>query len=73
MKKLIILVITSLTAISISAQFTAKMHFTSMGQNHVFTVYSADAGYRYEFNEHGQAGVIIVKQGANEVIILMPQ
>jgi hypothetical protein len=73
MKKLLFLVCTILLVLPVSAQFKAKMYFTSMGQDHVFTVYSADAGYRYEFNEHGQAGAIIVKQGSNDVIILMPQ
>lgn len=73
MKKLIVLLVTSLTVTSLSAQFTAKMHFTSMGQERVFTVYSADAGYRYEFTENDMDGAIIVKKGSPEVIILMPQ
>jgi len=73
MKKIILLVTVCLLALPMSGQFKAKMYFTSMGQDHIFTVYSADAGYRYEFNEHGQAGAIIVKQGSNDVIILMPQ
>lgn len=60
-------------SLPLSGQFKAKMYFTSMGQDRVFTVYSADAGYRYEFNENGQEGVIIVKKGSPEVIILMPQ
>ncbi|MBN2523273.1 MAG: hypothetical protein JXB24_08345 [Bacteroidales bacterium] len=73
MKKLIIVLVTCLTGISLSAQFTAKMYFNSMGQEHVFTVFSSDAGYRYEFNENGQEGVIIVKEGSREIVILMPQ
>ncbi len=72
MKKLIILFAASLLALPMSAQFTAKMFFTSMGQERVFTVYSADAGYRYEFTENGMDGAIIVKKGSPEVIILMP-
>ena len=51
MKKIIVLFAASLLVLPMTAQFTAKMHFTSMGQERVFTVYSADAGYRYEFNE----------------------
>lgn len=62
-----------LVAVPTNAQFTAKMHFTSMGQERVFTVYSAGAGYRYEFNENNMDGVIIVKSGSPEIIILMPQ
>ncbi|MBN1388381.1 MAG: DUF4412 domain-containing protein [Bacteroidales bacterium] len=73
MKKSILLFATVMLVLPLSAQFTAKMHFTSMGQERVFTVYSADAGYRYEFNENGMEGVIIVKKGSPEVIILMPQ
>lgn len=63
----------SILVLPLSAQFSAKMFFTSMGKEHVFTVYSSDAGYRYEFNEEGQEGVIIVKLGSSEVIMLMPQ
>lgn len=73
MKKIMILFTTSLLVLQVSAQFKGKMHFTSMGQERVFTVYSADAGYRYEFTENGMDGAIIVKKGSPEVIILMPQ
>lgn len=73
MKKLIFVAAAFLLSISVLAQFRAKMHFISMGKDHVFTVYSSDAGYRYEFNEDGQEGVIIVKQGSPEIVILMPQ
>jgi len=73
MKKLILLASVSLFVLPISGQFKAKMYFTSMGQDHVFTVYSADAGYRYEFDERGQAGVIIAKKGSSDIIIIMPQ
>ena len=73
MKKLLFLATACLLVIPLSAQFKAKMYFTSMGKDHVFTVYSADAGYRYEFNENGQEGVIIAKQGSSDIIILMPQ
>jgi len=73
MKKLLFLAAACLLAIPLSGQFKAKMYFTSMGKDHVFTVYSADAGYRYEFNENGQEGVIIAKQGSSDIIILMPQ
>ncbi len=55
------------------SQFKAKMVFNSMGKERAFDVYSADAGYRYEFNEDGQAGVVIAQKGAKQLIILMPQ
>lgn len=73
MRKLILLFAIYLVAFPLSAQFKAKMYFTSMGQDHLFTVYSADAGYRYEFNENNQEGVIIAKTGSPEIVILMPQ
>ncbi|MCF8223611.1 MAG: DUF4412 domain-containing protein [Bacteroidales bacterium] len=73
MKKIILLLAVCLLALPLNAQFKAEMHFTSMGQDRVFTVYSADAGYRYEFNENGQEGVVICKKGSPEIIILMPQ
>jgi outer membrane lipoprotein-sorting protein len=73
MKKLLVLATISLLVLPMSGQFKAKMYFTSMGKDHVFTVFSADAGYRYEFNENGQAGVIIAKNGSSDIIILMPK
>lgn len=73
MKKIIILFATILMVLPLSAQFKGKMHFTSMGQDRVFTVFSSDAAYRYEFNENNMQGVVIVKKGSPEVIILMPQ
>ena len=73
MKKLAFLAALSLLVLPLSGQFKAKMVFNTMGQNRTFTVYSADAGYRYEFNEAGQEGAIIVKKGSQLVIILMPQ
>ncbi len=60
-------------SISLFGQFKAKMVFNSMGKERAFTVYSSDAGYRYEFNEDGQEGAVIVTKGSQQVIILMPQ
>ncbi|MBN2884065.1 MAG: DUF4412 domain-containing protein [Clostridia bacterium] len=73
MKKIFLFVTVSLLVLPMSGQFKAKMYFTSMGKDHEFTVYSADAGYRYEFNENGQEGVIIAKTGSPDIYILMPQ
>ena len=67
MNKLLFFLSLSLLTIPAEAQFKAKMYFTSMGKDHVFTVYSADAGYRYEFNEDGQEGVVIAKTGSPEI------
>jgi hypothetical protein len=73
MRTAIMISVLFLVAVPANSQFTAKMHFTSMGQDRVFTVFSADAGYRYEFNENNMDGAIIVKTGSPEIIILMPQ
>lgn len=60
-------------SINLFGQFKAKMVFNSMGKERAFIVYSADEGYRYEFNEDGQEGVVIVKNDSPDVFILMPQ
>jgi hypothetical protein len=44
-----------------------------MDKNRSFDVYYSDLGYRYEFDEDGQKGVVLVKSGSREVVILMPQ
>ncbi len=54
-------------------QFTAEMHFTTSGKERVFQIYSDGNNYRYEFNEDGQEGIVIVPEGANHIFILMPQ
>ena len=56
-----------------TSQFNAKMVFNTLNKERVFNVYAAENGYKYEFNEDGRTGVIIVKTDAQEVIILMPQ
>ncbi len=55
------------------AQFTGTMVFNNMGKERHFKVYQSDAGYRYNFDEDGQQGAVIVKTGSAEVIMLMPQ
>lgn len=73
MKKIIFLIILSLLVIPLSAQFKAKMVFNTMDKQRDFTIFSTDNAYRYEFNEDGQEGVILVQKGSKEIIILMPQ
>ncbi len=73
MKKVIFLFIFSLLILPLSAQFKAKMVFNTMDKQRDFIVYSADDGYRYEFNEDGQEGIILVEKGSQQLIILMPQ
>ena len=55
------------------AQFTAKMHYTMSGKNGEFQIYSDGSNYRYEFNEDGQEGVVIVPIESEQIFILMPQ
>ena len=73
MKKVIVLFIVTMFILPLYGQFKAKMVYNSMGKERAFTVYSADAGYRYEFDEDGQEGAIIVTKSSQQVIILMPQ
>lgn len=58
---------------NVSGQFQATMHFIMSGDEKEFKVFSDENRYRYEFNEDGQEGIIIVLNDSEEVIILMPQ
>ena len=55
-----------------NGQFTGTMVFNSMGKERHFKVHSSGEGYRYDFDESGQKGAVIVKNGSAEVIMLMP-
>ena len=68
----LILILSVLSSTSF-AQFKGEMVFNSMDKDLSYDVYYSDLGYRYEFEEDGQKGVVIVKSGVQEVIILMPQ
>jgi outer membrane lipoprotein-sorting protein len=57
----------------IYAQFTAEMHFTTSGKERVFQIYSDGNNYRYEFNEDGQEGIVIVPKSADYIFVLIPQ
>jgi outer membrane lipoprotein-sorting protein len=67
----VILVLSGLSITSF-AQFTGDMVFNKDGQEKQFKVYSAEAGYRYDFEENGSIGAIIVRSGSKDVIVLMP-
>ena len=67
----LILILSGLS-INSSAQFTGDMVLKADGKEKQFKVYSADAGYRYEFEERGSKGAVIVKDGSKDIIILMP-
>ena len=70
---LIVILISLLASTSSFGQFKGKMTFFDSKDSRTFTVYSSDLGYRYDFDENGQNGAVIVKGGSKEVIILMPQ
>jgi hypothetical protein len=70
---LAVFAIALITTTSVYGQFKGKMTFNTMDKVRTFNVYSSNEGYRYEFDEDGQKGAVIVKSGSGEVIILMPQ
>lgn len=69
----LISIIVLLISTSVFSQFKGKMTFFDSKDSRTFSVYSSDLGYRYDFDEDGQKGAVIVKSGSKEVIILMPQ
>jgi outer membrane lipoprotein-sorting protein len=73
MKKLILLFAFCLFVFPLAAQFTGNMLFTFSGKQMNFKVFNDRNRYRYEFNEDGQEGVVIVLNNSKEVFILMPQ
>ena len=68
-----LLIVLLLPGSSIYGQFTAEMNFTMSGKERVFQIYSDGNNYRYEFNEDGQEGIVIVPEGADHIFVLMPQ
>jgi len=54
-------------------QFQATMNYTLSNKEKEFKVFSDENRYRYEFNEDGQEGVVIVLNETGEVFVLMPQ
>ncbi len=74
MKTPLIFVSALLMAGSLQAQFKGKMEFAGSGDKKmVYTVYSNNSRYRYEFSENGQEMVVIVKPEAAQTLILIPE
>ncbi len=63
----------SLVSFSGFGQFQANMLFTLSGVEKEFKVFSDENRYRYEFNEDGQEGVVIVLNETDQIFMLMPQ
>jgi len=74
-RRISIIAIVIFCALSFNAigQFQATMKYTLSNEEKEFKVFSDENRYRYEFNEDGQEGVVIVLSETGEVFILMPQ
>ena len=70
---LIVFIILLMSSITVYGQFSAKMYYTTAEKSGEFQIYSDGSNYRYEFNEDGQEGVVIVPNGAKQIFILMPE
>lgn len=73
MKKIVLLSLSVLLSLQMFAQFTADMVFTQSGKQRNLKVFSDENRYRYEFNEDGQEGAVIVNNQTREFFLLMPQ
>lgn len=73
MKKLMLFATAILIVVPLTAQFSATMSFTAGGLQRNFTIFSDNNRYRYEFDEGGQEGVMIVLNETEEFFLLMPQ
>lgn len=74
MKRNIFLILLTFTISNLlCAQFEAKMNNSFSGTNRLYDVYSDLNHYRYEFEEDGMKGVVIVTPGANQTVILIPE
>ena len=73
MKKIVLLQFLIVLTLPLFSQFKGTMVFKTMDKERHFDVYFCDAGYRYDFDEDGQKGSFIAKNGSAEVIMLMPQ
>ncbi|MDX2444636.1 MAG: DUF4412 domain-containing protein, partial [Bacteroidales bacterium] len=54
------------------SQFQAKMNNSMSGKERIYTVYSDLNQYRYDFEEDGMKGIVIVHPAANQTAILVP-
>lgn len=70
---IIAIVIFCALSFNVIGQFQATMKYTLSNEEKEFKVFSDENRYRYEFNEDGQEGVVIVLSETGEVFVLMPQ
>ena len=72
MKQNILLITALLISVSVFSQFNAELLNVVSGRERLYKVYSNLQQYRYEFNEDGLRGIVIVFPEKNETYILMP-
>jgi len=72
MKSIITLCIGLFLSMGLSAQFSAEMVNVVQGHERHYKMYSDLENYRYEFEESGEPGIVIVRPGENKTFILMP-
>ena len=70
---LIVFIILLMSSMTVYGQFSAKMYYTTAEKSGEFQIYSDGSNYKYEFNEDGQEGIVIVPKDAKQIFILMPQ
>lgn len=72
MKRILLILPMLLTAFHGYAQFKANMQMSTAGTDVVYTVYSDNTQYRYEFNQNNQPMILIIKPQANTTLMLFP-
>lgn len=72
MKKVILLFAVSMFILPLYAQFTAELTIAEQGNKKIYLIQSDGSKYRYDFEEDGMKGVVIVDPVANRTAILYP-
>ncbi len=72
MKKVILVLFVNLLILPLSAQFSADLANVQPGDKRIYKVHSNGTKYRYDFEEDGMKGAVIVDPAANQTAILYP-
>jgi len=73
MKKILSIVLLCCPLIFAFGQFSATMMNTVQGKERIYKVYSDLENYRYEFEESGSEGIVIVRPAEKKTFVLMPE
>ena len=73
MKKIILLFTVSMLILPLYAQFTAELTDVQRGNKKTYIVKSDGTKYRYDFEEDGIKGVVIVNSTAERTALLFPE